>query len=270
MYNKVMETVEFLKKESKTLPKTGIILGSGLGGLVNKIEIIKEVLYKDIPHFPISTVKGHEGKLILGKLGGKEVVVMQGRFHYYEGYGMKEVTFPIYVMKKLGVENLIVSNAAGGINKAFDKGVLMIINDHINFFGTNPLVGKNNEEFGERFPDMTEIYSKKLIELTKSIADKEKISYEEGVYLGVTGPSYETAAEIRAFSILGADAVGMSTVPETITGKYLGLNILGVSCITNMATGIAKTNHSHEEVVKIAKQVEEKFCNLVEKVVSEL
>ncbi len=267
MYNKVMETAEYLQKEFKILPKIGIILGSGLGGLVNKIEVTKEVSYKDIPNFPVSTVKGHEGKLILGKLGKEDVLIMQGRFHFYEGYSMKEVTFPVYVMRSLGIETLIVSNAAGGINKEFNKGALMIINDHINFFGTNPLIGKNDERFGERFPDMTEIYSKKLIELAKSVADEENISYKEGVYLGTTGPSYETAAEIRAFSILGADAVGMSTVPETIVGRYLGLNILGISCITNMATGLAETNHSHEEVVKIANEVGEKFCTLVEKIV---
>ncbi|TDT72460.1 purine-nucleoside phosphorylase [Hypnocyclicus thermotrophus] len=270
MYNKVMETVEFLNERVEMRPKVAIILGSGLGDLVDYIEEKIEIPYEEIPNFPVSTVAGHAGKLVFGKINGVEVLAMKGRFHYYEGYEMKQVTYPIYVMKQFGIENMIVSNAAGGINKNFKPGTLMLITDFINMFGTNPLIGKNDERFGVRFPDMSEAYSKELISLAKKVAEKNNEKYEEGTYLGTTGPSYETAAEIKMMSIMGADAVGMSTVPETIVANYLGIKVLGISCITNMATGIAQTAHSHEAVVDIAVKTGERFCKWVVDIVSEL
>ncbi len=270
MYNNMLETVEYLTRTANSHAKIGIILGSGLGGLVDKMEEKLEVDYMDIPNFPVSTVEGHEGKLVFGKISGVEIIAMQGRFHFYEGYSMQEIVYPIYVMRQLGLEKLIISNAAGGINRGFKAGTLMIIEDHINMFGTNPLIGRNDERFGPRFPDMTEVYKRSLIDIARQTATELGIDYEQGIYIGTTGPSYETAAEIRAFSVLGADAVGMSTVPEAIVANYLGIDVLGISCITNMATGLADTMHSHEEVVKTAKKVEENFCNWVENIVEKL
>lgn len=270
MYEKVMESVIYLQNKTEFRPKVGIILGSGLGSLADEIEEAFEIDYKDIPNFPVSTVKGHDGKLIFGKICGTEVMAMKGRFHFYEGYDMKKVTYPLYVMKKFGIEKLILSNAAGGMNRRFEDGTLMIIKDHINFFGTHPLIGKNDERFGTRFPDMTEVYSKNFINLARKIAKEINIEHEEGVYVGTTGPSYETASEVRAFAILGGDAVGMSTVPEAIVGNYLGLEILGISCITNMATGLATKPHSHESVIEIAKKVEKDFCLWIKNIVKNL
>ncbi len=270
MYDNMLETVEYLTRTANSHAKIGIILGSGLGGLVGEMEEKLEVDYMDIPNFPVSTVEGHEGKLVFGKIGGVEIIAMQGRFHFYEGYSMQEIVYPIYVMRQLGLEKLIISNAAGGINREFKAGTLMIIEDHINMFGTNPLIGRNDERFGPRFPDMTEVYKRSLIDIARKTAAELGIDYEHGIYVGTTGPSYETAAEIRAFSVLGADAVGMSTVPEAIVANYLGIDVLGISCITNMATGLADTTHSHEKVVKTAKKVEEKFCNWVESIVKKL
>lgn len=269
MYEKVMKTAEFLKTKVKTQPKTAIILGSGLGGLTDYLENTLTIKYEEIPNFPVSTVEGHAGELVFGTLNGVDVLVMKGRFHFYEGYHMKEVTYPMYVFKALGIENVIVSNAAGGINKTFEPGTLMIIKDHINFFGTHPLIGKNDERFGKRFPDLSEPYSLNLIEKAKLVADKLNLKYREGVYLGTTGPTYETAAEIKMMSIMGADAVGMSTVPEVIVGNYLGIKMFGVSCITNMATGIATKPHSHEEVVAIANKTGKNFCDWIASVVKE-
>jgi len=270
MYEKILESIKFIKSKTNYEPKVGIILGSGLGSLANEITDYVEIDYKDIPNFPVSTVKGHDGKLIFGKIGNTEVMAMKGRIHFYEGYPMKEVTYPIYVMKMFGIEKLILSNAAGGINTSFQDGTLMIIKDHINFFGTNPLIGKNDERFGSRFPDMTEIYSKNFINIAKEKAKNLNIKYSEGVYLGTTGPSYETASEIKAFSLMGGDAVGMSTVPEAIVAKYLGMEILGISCITNMATGIATKPHSHQSVMEIAKKVEKDFCIWIKTIVEDL
>lgn len=269
MYEKIIETTDFLKIKTNRRPKTAIILGSGLGGLTDLLENTFSIPYEEIPNFPISTVKGHAGELVFGTLNGVEVLIMRGRFHFYEGYSMKEVTYPIYVFKTFGIENIIVSNAAGGVNKSFEPGTLMIIKDHINFFGTNPLIGKNDERFGKRFPDLSEPYSLNLIKKAEKIANKLDIQYKEGVYLGTTGPTYESAAEIKMMSIMGADAVGMSTVPEVIVGNYLGLKILGISCITNMATGIAVKPHSHDEVVNIANKTGEKFCKWIFSVVKE-
>lgn len=270
MFENIIKTSEYIKNNTKFNPKIAIILGSGLGDLVNFVEEKEEINYEDIPNFPVSTVVGHAGKLVFGKINNVEVLLMQGRFHFYEGYSMKEVTYPIYVMKQLGIEKLIVTNASGGINETFEPGTLMLINDFINFMGTNPLIGKNDERFGVRFPDMSEAYSLELIDKAKKVADSLNIAYREGVYMACTGPNYETAAEIRAFKTLGADAVGMSTVPETIVANYLGLKVLGISCITNMATGIQKFKHSHDRVVKTAKKASENFCTWVSNIVKEL
>ena len=270
MYDKVTETAQFIKSRITTSPKIGIILGSGLGDLVDKIENQLVIKYEDIPNFPRSTVKGHQGCLVFGKLQGKDVLAMQGRFHYYEGYTMKEVTYPIFVMKLLGIETLIITNACGGINTSFEPGDLMIINDFINLMPGNPLIGINDDRLGPRFPDMTEPYNIQLIESSKTIAEQLHIPYKEGVYAGFTGPYYETAAEIRMIGRHGADAVGMSTVPETIAANYLGIEVLGIACITNMATGIQKMKHSHERVVEIANQASKQLCIWIEVIIRNL
>lgn len=267
MYEEIFTTAEFLKQQTTYRPKVAIILGSGLGGLTNFIENPTVIPYHKIPNFPVSTVAGHAGELVFGTIGGVEVLVMKGRFHFYEGYSMKQVTYPQYVFKAFGIEKMIVSNAAGGSNKNFEPGTLMIIKDHINFFGTNPLIGPNDERLGKRFPDMSEPYSLELIALAEKVAKDLNIEYEKGVYLGNSGPTYETAAEVKMMALMGADAVGMSTVPEVIVANYLGLKTLGISCITNMATGIAKKPHSHDEVVNIANRTGEKFCNWVVEII---
>ncbi|MDR3258276.1 MAG: purine-nucleoside phosphorylase [Fusobacteriaceae bacterium] len=270
MYDKVMESVEFINKQINIKPKIAVILGSGLGNLTNFIDNATEINYKSIPHFPQSTVIGHKGQLVAGNIGEKEIFVMDGRFHYYEGYSMREVTYPIYVFKKLGIEKIIISNAAGGINETFSNGTLMIIRDFINLFGTNPLIGTNDERFGSRFPDMTNPFSEKLIVLAKKIAVDFGIKYSEGTYLGTTGPSFETVAEIKMMKTFGADAVGMSTVPEVIISNYLGLEVLGISCITNMATGLSKVSHSHQNVIKEAKKIEHDFCLWISEIIKNI
>ncbi len=267
MYDKVMETSRFIKSKMKKVPKIAIVLGSGLGDVIKNMEDKEILYYEDIPNFPKSTVIGHEGSLILGVLQGVEVLVMQGRFHFFEGYSMKEVTYPIYVMKQLGIENLIITNACGGINTSFEPGDLMIIKDFINLMPSNPLIGINDERFGTRFPDMTEPYKLHLINQAKSVAEELDIPYREGIYAGFMGPYYETAAEIRMIGQNGADAVGMSTVPETIAANYLGMNVLGISCITNMATGIQKVKHSHEKVIETANKSSQLFCRWIEGIV---
>jgi purine-nucleoside phosphorylase len=267
LYEKVKETEVFLKSKVKLLPSVGIILGSGLGDLVESIENRIEIDYSTIPNFPVSTVAGHAGKLVFGNIGNTNVVAMKGSFHFYEGYDMKNVTYPVYVMRQLGVKNLIVSNACGGTKIAFEPGTLMIITDYINFMGTNPLIGKNEDLFGARFPDMTEAFNPSLIETAKKVAKENHIDFKEGVYMAFTGPSYETAAEIRMAIAMGADAVGMSTVPETIIANYLGMKVLGISCITNMATGIAVKKHNHEDVVKVAEKAGKNFCRWVVEII---
>ena len=244
-------------------------LGSGLGGLVDVICDKVIIPYDSIPHFPQSTVQGHAGNLVIGRIGNTTVVAMQGRFHYYEGFTMDQVTYPVYVMKFLGIKSLIVTNACGGVNRSFTPGDLMLISDYISFMAPNPLIGHNDERFGPRFPDMTEAYSHRLMAKADAIADELGFSLQKGVYALFSGPCYETAAEIRAFAAMGADAVGMSTVPETIVANYLGLEVLGISCITNMATGIAEKKHSHEAVVRIANEAGGKLCALVEKLAAD-
>lgn len=254
LYEKVLQSKEKLEAFTGRRPRIGVILGSGLGGFGESIEQAEGIAYEEIPHFPVSTVKGHDGALIFGESAGVGILAMKGRFHFYEGYAMKEVVYPIYVMKAMGIDHLLVTNACGGINRRFHPGTLMIIEDFINLFKDNPLIGPNDERLGPRFPDMSEPYDRGLIALAEETAKATGTAYEKGVYAGVTGPYYETAAEIRMLAGMGADAVGMSTVPETIVANYLGMKVLGISCITNMATGIRAEKHSHKEVVARAEE----------------
>lgn len=267
---KVIESIEFINQKSKIKPKIAIILGTGLGRLAENIKGKEIIPYSKIPNFPISTVQSHSGNLVLGKLGNKEVVAMQGRFHYYEGYNLKEVTFPVRVMKKLGADIIIISNAAGGMNRFFKRGDLMLITDHINLFGDNPLIGPNDEELGPRFPDMSEAYSQQLIKLAKKIALKEKIRLREGVYAGLTGPTLETPAEYRFLISIGADAVGMSTVPEVIVANHMGMKVLGISCITDLAIDGVIIKTSVKEILKVASDAEPIMTKLIEKVIKKI
>lgn len=261
LYEKMQESKAYIASRLDDTCEVGVILGTGLGGLVDALTEKKYIDYKDIPNFPVSTVKGHEGRLVIGKIEEKTVMAMQGRFHYYEGYTMKEVTYPIFVMKALGIKKLLITNACGGINTDFEPGTLMIIDDFMNLMGTNPLIGVNDERLGKRFPDMTEPYKNYLIEIAKQTGNNLGIEYGQGVYAGFMGPCFETAAEIRAYGGMGADAIGMSTVPETIVANYLDMDCLGIACVTNMATGIQKVKHSHEKVLEIANKASKDFCN---------
>lgn len=265
-YDKVKESADYVKSRMNQNPTIGIILGSGLGSLVDIMEDKTVIPYADIPGFPRSHVVGHAGNLVIGRIGTETIAAMQGRFHYYEGFEMKEVTYPVYVMKLLGIEHLIVTNACGGINRNFVPGDLMILTDYINMLGKNSLIGENDERFGVRFPDMSEAYSQDLIRKAEAAAEKLGIDYKKGVYAIFSGPCYETAAEIRAYAGLGADAIGMSTVPETIAANYLGMKVFGIACITNMATGIATTKHTHEEVVRIANESSSRLCSWVKQI----
>ena len=232
--DQIQDAVSFIQKLHSADVPVGIILGTGLGNLGNQIEVELEIDYKDIPHFPVSTVESHSGKLIFGTLSGKKVVAMKGRFHYYEGYSMKEVTFPVRVMKKLGVSTLLVSNACGGLNPAQEVGEVMIITDHINLFAKNPLSGKNYDELGPRFPDMSDAYSHDLIEKAMKIGEKHGIKLHQGVYVGVEGPNLETPAEYKYMRIIGGDAVGMSTIPEVLVARHSGMQVFGISAITDL------------------------------------
>ena len=266
----IKETVDYLnRKTSDFEPEIAIILGSGLGDFANVDNAIC-VPYNEIPNFEVSTVKGHKGQLVFANLYGKKIVFMQGRFHFYEGHPIQKVVFPIAVFKKLGVKTLIVTNAAGGVNNAFSGGDLMLIVDHINLMGTNPLIGRNNDEFGVRFPDMSEVYSKRLIALAKECANDLKIDVKEGVYAAMTGPSYETPAEIKMLQKLGADAVGMSTVPEAIFANYCGIKTLGISCITNLAAGLSSQKLNHNEVIETADISKDKFKKLLSKILEKI
>jgi len=260
---KIKETGLFLASKMKSNPQIGIILGSGLGGLVQHLEIEEEVTYATIPNFPVSTVKGHRGSLIFGKLNGVDVIVCSGRFHYYEGYTMQEVTFPIQVMKELGVKKLIVSNASGGMNPTFKVSDIMLIRDHINLFPTNPLIGPNDDERGPRFLDMSEPYSKKMLKVAFECAKELDIHVQSGVYVGVTGPCFETPAEYRMFYIIGGDAVGMSTVPETIVARHLGMEVFGLSVISDLGIVGQVENVSHDEVLQAANVAGPKVVQLV-------
>jgi len=264
------ETVKFLKKQYKHTPQVGIVLGSGLGNFINEINIEKEVAYKDIPHFPVSTVQGHTGKLIFGRMSGKTVVAMAGRFHFYEGYSSQEVIYPIRVMKLLGVETLLLSNAAGGCNPSFNVGDIMIITDHISIDVHNPLIGKNIEEFGPRFPDMSEPYKKHLIQKAKDVAAKNNLPVRQGVYFAVTGPTFETRAEYKMIHVLGGDAVGMSTAQECIIANHMGMEVFAASVITDI--GIREDDNviTHEEVLAAAKVAEPKLALLFKELVAAL
>ena len=263
-------TVNYIKEKIKDFqPEIGIILGSGLGDFADGFESII-IPYNDIPGFEKSNVQGHKGQLVFAQINGKKVVMMQGRYHFYEGYSMQTVTFPVKVMKKLGVKTLIITNAAGAVTPEFTPGDLMLITDHINFMGTNPLIGKNDETLGTRFPDMSEVYSKELIQTAEAIAKKLNINYQKGVYAATTGPSYETPSEVKMFRMLGANAVGMSTAPEAIVANYCGLKILGISCLTNYAAGVSETPLNHKEVIDTANRVKESFKNLLSEILKSI
>lgn len=270
IYEKALQTSEFIMSKIKEKPDIAIILGSGLGPLVDEIQDPIVIDYKNIPNFPVTTVKGHEGKLVYGHMERHKVLAMKGRFHYYEGNDISVVTFPIRVFACMGIKNLMVTNAAGGVNESFKPGDLMLINDHIGLFSPSPLRGKNIDQFGPRFNDMSEAYSKKLREIAIEAAKAVGVELKEGVYAFAKGPMYETPAEIRAFRVLGADAVGMSTVPEVITARHSGMNVIGISCITNMAAGILEQPLDHNEVMEIAAKVEHKFVALVKEIVRRL
>ncbi len=268
MMKRLDKTVDYLKDKVDEVPEIAIILGSGLGRLAELIEGKQEFPYEDIPHFPQTTVVGHEGKLIFGTLNGRRVVAMKGRFHYYEGNDMEVVVYPIRVFKRLGVENLLVTNAAGGVNLGFAPGDLMLITDHISLFCENPLRGENLDELGPRFPDMSAAYDKALQKTALESAQRLGIDLKTGIYSYCKGPSFESPAEIKALRALGADAVGMSTVPEVITARHMRMRVLGISCITNMAAGILDQPLNHEEVIATGKQVEQKFSRLVSDIVA--
>jgi len=268
--DKIKEAKQFIQNKSKVKPDIGIILGTGLGALAGEIESKTKLAYKDIPHFPVSTAPGHEGNLILGELSGKKVAAMQGRFHSYEGYTLEEIAFPIRVMRQMGIDLLIESNAAGGMNPNFRAGDLMIITDHINLTGSNPLIGPNDDSLGPRFPDMSEPYDEGLIELTEDIAIQERIRIHRGVYVGVTGPNFETRAEYRFLRLIGADAVGMSTVPEVIVARHAGLKVLGISCITDECIPDRLSPLDLRYMIRVAKEAEPKITRLVKKVVERI
>lgn len=263
-------TVDYIKsKIGDFKPEIAIVLGSGLGELADEYCEIK-LAYSEIPGFPVSTVKGHNGNLVFAKVNGKNVMMMQGRFHFYEGHSMQTVTYPIKIMKKLGVETILITNAAGGVNPYFKPSSLMIIKDHINFMGTNPLIGPNDDTLGERFPDMSEVYTKSLREIAHTCSKNLNIPVEEGIYIALTGPTYETPAEVNMVRTLGADAVGMSTVPEAIVASYLKMNVLGISCICNSAAGISTVGLSHKEVLEAAEKAKTNFKKLVLEIIKSI
>lgn len=270
MLEQIKSTAAYIQSKISEQPEIGIILGTGLGGLVKEINIKHSIHYSDIPNFPVSTVEGHSGKLIFGELGGKNIVAMQGRFHYYEGYDMKQVTFPVRVMKFLGIQKLFVSNAAGGTNTNFEIGDLMIINDHINFFPSNPLIGKNIPELGPRFPDMSDAYDKSIIEKAKKIAAKNNIKVQEGVYLGLSGPTFETPAEYKFIHTMGADAVGMSTVPEIIVARHMSIPCFAMSIITDLGVAGRIVKVTHEDVIEAAAKAEIKMTLIMKELIKEL
>jgi len=264
----MQHAASFILDKTKTKAKVGVILGTGLGGLVEEIEIEHTLDYDMIPDFPVSTVEGHNGRLIFGKLGGKDVVAMQGRFHFYEGYTMQEVTFPVRVMKLMGIETLLVSNASGGLNPDFVVGDIMVIDDHINMFGTNPLIGRNFDELGTRFPDMSQPYDKELIAKAFEIAEQNNIKLVRGVYVGTTGPTFETPAEYKMFRVLGADAVGMSTVPEVIVARHMNMRCFGISIITDSGVPGEIVEVSHEEVQEVAGKAQPKMTHVIKELVA--
>ena len=256
MLKAIQQTADFIKEKTNFSPEIGIILGTGLGGLVNEIDTVQAIPYEEIPNFPVSTVEGHKGQLIFGQLGGKKVVAMQGRFHFYEGYSMNELVFPVRVMKFLGIEKLMVSNASGGVNPSFEIGDIMLISDHINLFPTNPLMGPNLDELGPRFPDMSQAYSRDILKEAENVAAKMNIHVVKGIYAGLSGPTLETPAEYMYVRNIGADAVGMSTVPEVIAARHMGIPCFGVSVITDLGVPGKIVEVTHEDVQKVASKAE--------------
>jgi len=270
LMSRINESLQVIRKYTKAEFPIGIILGTGLGGLVSEIEVEHEILYSEVPHFPLSTVESHTGKLILGKINGKNVLAMQGRFHYYEGYSMQQITYPVRVMKFLGVETLLVSNACGGMNPLFSKGDVMIMVDHINLIGDNPLIGKNEDELGPRFPDMSEPYCLKLIELAERIALEHSIKLQKGVYVAVAGPNLETKAEYRFLRTSGADVVGMSTVPENIVANHMGMKVLGISIVTDECFPDSLQKVDVQEIIKTAMEAEPKMTAIMKEVIKRI
>ncbi len=264
------DAVKFIRAKTSLTPGVGMILGTGLGNLADQIDSDAEIPYSEIPHFPVSTVATHAGKLILGRLSGRDVVAMQGRFHYYEGYSMKQVTFPVRVMVALGIRTLIVSNACGGMNPSLSPGAIMIMNDHINLMGDNPLIGPNDDELGPRFPDMSEPYDRELVELAENIALEEKIKIHKGVYVAVAGPNLETAAEYRFLRAIGADVVGMSTVPEDIVAIHSGIKVLGLSVVTDMCFPDTLKPAEIDEIIRVANEAEPKLGRIVKRLLEEI
>lgn len=262
------EAVAFIKSKTSVKPEIGVILGTGLGGLVNEINVVDEIPYDQIPHFPVSTVESHSGKLIFGELGGKNVIAMQGRFHFYEGYDLNQVTFPVRIMKLLGIERLIVSNASGGVNPDYEIGEIMILNDHINLFPGNPLIGKNLDDFGPRFPDMSDAYDVTMIDLATKIAKENDIRVKKGVYAGLTGPTLETPAEYKMIHILGADAVGMSTVPEVIVARHMEIPCFAVSIITDLGVEGKIKKVSVQDVIEVANRQEPKMTKIIKELIA--
>lgn len=270
MLEKIKETSNWIKGKISQIPNIGVILGTGLGGLVDEIDIEISIPYRDIPNFPVSTVQSHHGNLIFGKLGGKYVLAMQGRFHYYEGYSMNEVVFPVRVMKMLGINNLFISNASGGVNPNFEIGDIMIITDHINLFPDNPLVGENLDELGPRFPDMSQTYSKELIAKANEIGQNENIPLQKGVYAGLTGPALETPAEYKYIRTIGADTVGMSTVPEVIAAAHMGMRCFALSIITDLGVAGKIKKVSLQDVLDVAQKQEPKMSLIIKNLIQEI
>ncbi|WP_088102350.1 purine-nucleoside phosphorylase [Halalkalibacter urbisdiaboli] len=268
LLEKIKQSATYISDKLPTIPKIGLILGSGLGELANEIENSVKIRYEDIPNFPVSTVEGHAGQLVIGQLHGQPVVAMQGRFHYYEGYSMQEVTFPVRVMKQIGVELLVVTNACGGMNKSFQPGDLMVITDHLNMTGANPLIGPNAAELGPRFPDMSHAYNPTYVTFVEEVAQRLEIPIRKGVYAGVSGPTYMSGAELIMLRELGGDVVGMSTVPEVIVARHANMNVIGISCVTDMAIGEDIKGITHEEVVEVANRTKPKFISLVKEIVA--
>lgn len=270
MLEKIKESAAFIQSKTTVQPSIGIILGTGLGGLVKEINVIDTISYEDIPNFPVSTVESHSGKLIFGELGGKKVVAMQGRFHYYEGYTLQQVTFPVRVMKLLGIERLFVSNASGGVNPDFEVGEIMIQDDHINLFPGNPLIGKNIDELGPRFPDMSDPYDPAMIDLAKNIANENNIKVSVGTYAGLTGPTLETPAEYRYVRNIGADAVGMSTVPEVIVARHMEIPCFAISIITDLGVPGKIQKVSVQDVIEVASRQEPKMTLIMRELISRI
>lgn len=270
LYEMILEAKDYIAGRLDENPEIGLILGSGLGVLGDEAEKKNIIDYYDIPNFPVSTIEGHKGRFIFGEIAGRKVAVMQGRFHYYEGYTMKEVAFPVWVMRALGIKKLIVTNAAGGVNTSYSAGDLMLIKDHINLMGSNPLIGPNFDIYGTRFPDMSNAYPMGMRDMVKKISNSLNIPIKEGVYASMTGPAYETPAEIRMARVIGADAVGMSTVPEVIAANHSGMEVIGISCITNMAAGVLDRPLNHDEVIETANEVKDKFIKLIMGIIREM